>query len=510
MNTRQLKGRTVKFQGRILMLGCGSVARCTLPLVLRHLDMPKDRVTVLDMVDSRDVLQDAMRAGVKFVQEMITLENYAEVLGRYLGPGDMLVDLAWNIGTVDLLQWCHDRDVLYINTSIEVWDPYEDDRQRATDRTLYVRHLAIRKWVANWSERSGATAVLEHGANPGLVSHFTKQALTEIAGRILTEKPKDRRRTALESALANREFPRLAHLLGVKVIHISEWDTQVTDQRRDEGEFVNTWSVEGFYEEATAPAEMGWGTHENKLPHDGHRHRRGPRNQICLDRFGMNTIVKSWVPSGPIEGMVVRHGEAFTMSDYLTVCDDAGEAIYRPTVHYAYRCCDEALDSLTEQRATGYPHPLNWRIMNDEITDGRDELGCLLMGHDFKSWWIGSLLDIHAARRMVPGQNATTVQVACSVLSAIFWMIRNPRAGVCVPDQLPHDEILGAAMQYLGEFVSQSVDWMPVRLNTANPTADENWQFSGFLLPTRRRYRVQRRDVEISDEQSTETELVSV
>lgn len=33
------------------------------------------------------------------------------------------------------------------------------------------------------------------------------------------------------------------------------------------------------------------------------------------------------------------------------------------------------------------------------------------MGHDFKSWWTGSNMSIEESRRLVPGQNATTVQV---------------------------------------------------------------------------------------------------
>lgn len=60
------------------------------------------------------------------------------------------------------------------------------------------------------------------------------------------------------------------------------------------------------------------------------------------------------------------------------------------------------------------PH---WRVMNNDIVSGSDVLGVLLMGHDFKSWWIGSLLDIEETRRLVPGQNATTLQVAVSVVA---------------------------------------------------------------------------------------------
>ena len=45
--------------------------------------------------------------------------------------------------------------------------------------------------------------------------------------------------------------------------------------------------------------------------------------------------------------MIVRHGEAFTMSDKLTVWK-GGRAVYRPTVHYAYCPCDAAIASLHE------------------------------------------------------------------------------------------------------------------------------------------------------------------
>ena len=81
--------------------------------------------------------------------------------------------------------------------------------------------------------------------------------------------------------------------LGVKVIHCSERDTQITDQPKQVDEFVNTWSIEGFREEGTTTAEMGWGTHEKELPPLAYEHTEGPRNQICLAQMGMNTWVRS-------------------------------------------------------------------------------------------------------------------------------------------------------------------------------------------------------------------------
>ena len=133
-----------------------------------------------------------------------------------------------------------------------------------------------------------------------------------------------------EKAIAGNNYPELARALDVKVIHIAERDTQISDKPKRVDEFVNTWSVEGFYEEGIAPAELGWGTHEKKLPPTAHTHKVGPQNQIALAQPGATTWVRSWVPTCETTGMVIRHGEAFTLSDHLTVWDGA-KAIYRPT-----------------------------------------------------------------------------------------------------------------------------------------------------------------------------------
>lgn len=484
--------RKVPFANKILVIGAGGVSRCVLPLLLKHLSMPPEDITVIDMVDCREALSTVLVEGVRFIQSRVTREGYGVELATYVGHGDMIIDLAWNIDAVAMLSWCHDHGVTYVNTSTELWDPYAPTKS-VTDRTLYVRHMAIRKLIAGWGKAKGPTAIIEHGANPGLVSHFTKMGLLDIAKKLTAKKGKNGNGhadgKAIESAVASQSFNLLAQLLGVKVIHISEIDTQVTSEPNTYDEFLNTWSVEGFFEEGTSPAEMGWGTHEQALPPDAHQHESGPRNQICLERFGMNTFVRSRVPSDEILGMVVRHGEAFTISDALTVWGDDGKAIYRPTVHYAYSPCLAAVASLHALRANHYKLPPKFRVMNDDIIFGVDELGVLLMGHEFTSWWTGSILGIDETNRLVPGQNATTLQVAASVLSAVVWMIRNPLEGVLVPDQLPHTEILKVAKPYLGDVVSMPLDWHPDdsnvvdRSDAGQPFVNDAsaWQFNRFL-----------------------------
>ncbi len=480
----------IDFSGRVVVVGYGAVAQCMLPLLLKHLKMPLKNLTVVDFEDRASALAPYTAQGLKFIKMRVEKNNLTSQLATLVSEGDVLVDLAWNIDCCELLQWCHDHGVNYLNTSVEVWDPYENaDKLTPQERTLYHRHMKVRKMIAGWSQ-PGPTAVLEHGANPGLISHWTKFGLIEIAQKLLSDgKANGERKEKIQQHLSDRSFNHLAHELGVKVIHCSERDTQITAQPKAVDEFVNTWSVEGFREEGTTTAEMGWGTHEKTLPALAYEHADGPKNQICLARMGMNTWVRSWVPNYEIQGMVVRHGEAFTISDKLTVWD-GDKAIYRPTVHYAYCPTDSAIASLNELRGYHYELQPKIRILNDEITEGADILGALIMGHDYQAWWVGSVLTIEESRRLVPHQNATTLQVAISVVAATLWMIENPSRGVVVPDSLPHDYILKIANPYLGESISTQVDWNPLKQhkNYFGRFAEQNidptdpWQFKNFLV----------------------------
>lgn len=206
--------------------------------------------------------------------------------------------------------------------------------------------------------------------------------------------------------------------------------------------------------------------------------------------MGMNTFVASWVPPDHnIVGMVVRHGEAFSITEKLTVWE-GDKAIYRPTVHYAYCPCDSAIASLHELRGSDYRLQPRVRIMTDEIIGGADILGVLVMGHPYQSWWCGSHLDIEESRRLAPHNNATTVQVAISVVAASLWMLENPSRGVCLPDNLPHETVLAVSKPYLGTFISDPSDWNPLKhysnvfrgYNQPQLDLSDPWQFTNFLI----------------------------
>lgn len=219
----------ISFSGRILITGAGAVSQCLQLLLVRHFDIDFSKVTIIDALDNRNYMKEILDRGARFIQLRINTENYNHELSKYLSSGDLLIDLTVNLESGDLIEWCQNHNVLYINTSIEWWEPYaERHSKQLIDRTLYVRHMAIRERAKKWP-KNGPTAIVEHGANPGLVSHWTKRALVTIAEKIVLNLHNIERRKALELALSEENFPNLAMLTGTKVIHISEHDTQISN-----------------------------------------------------------------------------------------------------------------------------------------------------------------------------------------------------------------------------------------------------------------------------------------
>jgi len=445
-----------EFSGRVLILGCGAVSQCFQHLFARHIGISYDRVTLIDPQPPHELLE-LLKRGAHYLQERITSANFKQIFSQYVSQGDIIIDLAVDISTIDTIDWCQKNDVMYINTAVELWPEELEQALKSLQKTLYERHSTISKKRKEWH---GSTAVVEHGANPGLVSHWTKQALREIAHELLSTHTSSHTKK-IEQALVNNNFPELAQMLGVRIIHISERDTQLTNKPKKVNEFVNTWSVIGLHEEAIAPAEIGWGTHE--VAKAGHHtlYFNEHKTYVHLDSMGMHTWAHSWIPAGHIIGMIVRHGEVLSISNYLSVWNNNHTLAYRPTVHYVYLPSDSTCASLHELSMNDYILQHNKRILTDEIIGGSDELGVLLLGHELNGWWTGSSLSIEQTREIAPHQNATTMQVAASVLGALFWMIKNPRKGFCFPDDLPYDEILTVAEPYLGTLISQRTDWAP-------------------------------------------------
>jgi homospermidine synthase len=460
--------------GRLVIVGFGSIGQGVLPLLLRHIDIPPERITIVTAEPrGHDV---AAQYGVRFVETALTRDNFRAVLEPLIAAGDFLLNVSVEVASLALIELCQEKGALYLDTCIEPWPGgYTDPNLSPSARSNYALReeaLALRQRY-----KTGPTAVITHGANPGLVSHFVKQALIDLA----------RKADAAATVPTDRAgWGRLAERLGIKAIHIAERDTQVATIPKSPGEFVNTWSIDGFFSEGSQPSELGWGTHERHFPADGRRHDFGDGAAIYLLRPGAGTRVRSWTPlEGPYIGFLVTHSEAISIADYLTLRD--GDTIrYRPTCHYAYHPCDDAVLSLHELGGKNWELQSRKRLMMDEITTGIDELGVLLMGQQGGVYWYGSRLTIDEARRVVPHNNATSLQVTAAVLAGMVWAIEHPQSGIVEPDEIDFARILEIAGPYLGEVVGVHGDWTPLvdreRLFPEDLDRDDPWQFKNIRV----------------------------
>lgn len=466
----------VDFPGRILFVGFGSIGQGVLPLILRHIGIPKERISIIAADDQGRACAD--HYGIKFTREALTRENFRRILDPMLGRGDFLLNVSVDVSSVALIKFCWEKGAMYLDTCIEPWPGgYTDPGVPAARRTNYALReeaLALRQ-----GNRQAPTAVLTHGANPGLVSHFVKRAMLNIAadtGYALEAEPQTR-----------EDWGALARGLGIRTIHIAERDTQVTPVRKRPNEFVNTWSVDGFVSEGSQPSEMGWGTHERNFPRDGRRHETGSQAAIYLTQPGCATRVRTWTPrAGHFYGWAITHGESISIADYLTVREHH-QVVYRPTVHYAYHPCDDAVLSLHEFCGRNYILQDSKRILLDEISPGGiDELGVLLAGHKRNAYWYGSQLSIDEARELAPFNSATSLQVTVAALSGMIWAIENPNRGVTEPDEMDWKRCLDICMPYLGPVVGEYTDWTPLtdreRLFPEDIDKTDPWQFKNVRV----------------------------
>jgi homospermidine synthase len=468
-----------RIDGPIVMIGFGSIGKGTLPLIERHFHYDKSRFVVIDPEDKdRKLLDDR---GIRFIHQSVTKDNYRRLLTPLLtdsGGQGFCVNLSVDTSSVDIMELCNELGALYIDTVNEPWTGFYFDPKKGPEaRSNYALREAT--MAAKRARKPGSTtAVSCCGANPGLVSWFVKQALINISTDLglSFKEPKTR-----------EDWGRLAKKAGVKGIHIAERDTQRAIKPKPMDVFVNTWSVEGFMSEGVQPSELGWGTHEKWMPANGRKHKTGCQAAIYLLQPGANTRVRSWTPTAKAQyGFLVTHNESISIADYLTL-RNGRKVTYRPTCHYAYHPCNDAVLSLHELFGNGGKRPGAIHILDEhEIADGIDELGVLLYGHKKNAYWYGSQLSIDETREIAPYQNATGMQVTSAVLAGMVWALENPKTGIVEADEMDFRRCLDVQMPYLGPVVGKYTDWTPLTdrpgLFPEDIDRRDAWQFRNVLV----------------------------
>src|ERR1700753_165843 len=86
------------FKGRLVMVGFGSIGQGVVPLLLRHIHIKPEQITIITD-ERRGGEKEAGRYGVEFVEKRLTESNVRSTLDNRLGEGDFLLNLSVEVAS---------------------------------------------------------------------------------------------------------------------------------------------------------------------------------------------------------------------------------------------------------------------------------------------------------------------------------------------------------------------------------------------------------------------------
>lgn len=432
---------------QIVIIGFGAIAKSFITLLLNNSTKLQSLPVVIfepkDLKTSETFNMVSQRMKTTYIQTHMTQDNYKQLFQKYVKQNAIVLECAYRISTVDIINECQKYQCVYITTAIDNWIH--------SNATIFEVKKSILKNVKY--NKYPMTSVLNHGMNPGLVSHFVKYLLSQLA-------IKSKNQNNLE-LLQKNQYNYLAKNLGLSLIQITERDNQISNVRTTEKLFCNTWSVIGFIDEATIGAEISWGTHEKKIPINADTTKINDSCQVYMLQHGNQLRALSYEPEGgKLSGYCIPHAECYSLAQFLQIKNNS-QIIYRPTVYYSYLVPDNAklmchyLDYCLDADFL----PFNEHVLrSDEIISGFDSVGCLAFFSNEsqnelagKRYWIGSIMSNDLAKNRFPEINVTCMQVGISLLACVEWMIQHPYKGIIEPEEVDTSFILNYCNKWLGK-----------------------------------------------------------
>jgi len=248
------------FNRTVFILGYGAIGTCVTDMILKHI--PNVKLIVCDIFDHHDERFEYFKLKVD--------KNNMNKIFEILKPGDILLDLSTSIRNYEVWELAMKNKVMYLNTALELWD--DSDRIEVAPKKEDLWYYSL-DWDHHelrssefWNSDRGTTSIIEHGMNPGMVSHFAKKGLLEAAEYFLKSSHfDDLNKEEMQKYLTEKNYPKLARSMGLHTIHCSESDEQLilenppTDTKT---KIYNTWSCKGFLSETLCGMSIGAGQHE--------------------------------------------------------------------------------------------------------------------------------------------------------------------------------------------------------------------------------------------------------
>ena len=466
----------ITFEGKIVQFGFGAVGKSFYEKVSKEIKFNENKYFVVTM-DKEEFEAYINLGGIvaNFIEAEVTKSNFKEIFGKILSSGDLLIDFADTVGTKDICDWCAKNNIMYINTGEADWP---ENWYSILNENLKKNEL--KEKYKNSIQENKYPIVLQHGNNPGLVSHFVKAGIEYIAN---TQFKKDKE---LKKLIKENKFNEAAQRLNIKMIHINDIDLQKINDKYDDNKLFNTWCIDSFFFEALSEATMNIGTQEKIDFEDECKFIDYENGFIEFKKLAVEKECDTYYPEGKFKGYLVPHEETITIAKSLEVKKD-NKVIYRPSVMFIYSPCEFARKYLKNAKVNEYPNPdpnkpLDCKNQNGEtiirgyvypkyseivykekIESGTEYVGVLIRGENFKPVWVGNRIELsylYKNEKDSYWQTPTITPVAMSALAAVCWMIKNKeKGGIYFPDDITdYKYILKIAEKYISKTIYKTFE----------------------------------------------------
>ena len=461
----------IKFDGRIVQFGFGAVGKSFYEKISKEIKFDENKYFVITMNSYEfDAFVNLGGLVSNFLVREVTRDNFKEVFGAILQEGDLLIDFADTVGTKDFCMWCADNNIMYLNTGEADWPDhwysiFEENELKRSIREAHQKSESTNKYPI----------VLQHGNNPGLVSHFVKAAIEYIVN---TQFKKDRQ---FKELIKRGRFNEVAKNLGIRMIHVNDIDLQEVKDEYSDNILFSTWCTDSFWFEMLSEATANIGTHEQIDFEDECNLVDYDKGYLEFQKIAADKKCRTVYPGGEFEGFLVPHEETITIAKNLEV-KDGEKVIYRPSVMFIYSPCVYATNYFSKAKVNDYPnpdptkpqdvenengqsiirgyvYPQNFEIVYQEkIAQGTEYVGVLLLGDNFEPVWVGNRVEtsfLNKDKHASYWQTPTITPVAMSALAAVCWMLKNrEKGGIYFPDDIPdYKNIIQTAEKYISKTI---------------------------------------------------------